>query len=869
MTPIDLVPGALDHTDPTVTNISRFLQTLDEDGNPENGILISEETRDNARGKSLDFTLSDAEFEAAAKTLLGELFGQAPHVLVSAQDAQAHLQSAIIALVETTRDGKGVWFISGVESLYATFEAMGYAVATDRLWQAEIYKRSAQGRLAEIFGEDQLESDIFMRTIGYSDEELQEGFDALNSDTQTMISAYVAGFNRRISEIRADAALLPYEFVTLNAPLEDWTVSDVLAWTALMLRNFDSEGFESLAQIENAALSQSLEEKFPDYFQQMFDDLRWINDPDALPYVSESKTRSAGGQNFSFHELAENMAEHRSKILENLKKINAHVKMGSYAWAVSGSRTASGNPIIYSGPQMGFSVPSVVLEGSIQAGGLTVSGMTVPGLPGIIIGRTRHHAWSMQVGHAHTVDYYLERKSDVRLHRIETIRCAGMEEDTRVPVYRSSHGPVISPMPYDEITYAEDPANPIIAWKYSHWGYEFETISAFYDLARAETMDAFGDAIERVGVSQHFCYADREGNIAYWMSGRDPLRPDGEYRFPQGFTGKTLEWNGDRLIDRATDRNTPRGFYSGWNNKSQAGYGNALNTSAYYFGPFHRAHVIDDYLSASDHLFFEDVRDLALNIATTDSFGDGGNPWKFVADDFTDAVTEAGLTLDRQFALGLLTNWDGHFVEGGASEWVAGTDRSDAWILMDTWIREALRLTFEDELGTELYEKQPPTLLFNVFLRGLRGETSGIVNAYNWFQNPSQIHTPQTSDAIIVQSLDDTLAMLGEELPWGTDKRGYIWYQHDLFRDTLLDPVHSTPFSSRSTYAHCVEFGESGPVRIESMFPLGESGNILMGSGGTPVFDDHFFSMTDSFDAFAPRVFPPFESLPEGSIKKK
>lgn len=769
--------------------------------------------------------------------------------------------------VETTRDAKGVWFITGEEgaSLYNVFEAMGYAVATDRLWQAELYRRNARGRLAEIFGPDLLTSDIFMRTTAYSNQELQDSFAAFDSEVQSVINGYVAGFNRRIAEVNADDSLLPFEFKALGlSQVDEWEYQDVLAWVSVLQRMFDPEAMD-MTQIDNMALYGGLAAAFPDSFQGMFEDLRWINDPDALTYiplvaglpVSPAKPEDVSISKQKADEIpdlravAEKMGKMRKDITESQKKINAYVKLGSYAWTVSGSKTASGNPIIYSGPQMGFSVPSIVLEGSIRGAGLNVSGMTVTGIPGIIIGRTPHHAWSMQVGHVHTVDYYLESPEAVTLNRTETIKVAG-QDDVQLPVYRTIHGPVINPMPYDPETYVPDPSNPIISWKYSQWGKEFTYIKGGLDLARATSMDQFGEAIELVNFSIHYCYADIDGNIAYWMSGRDPVRPAGDYRFPQGFLGTALEWDSSILIPRSTDRNTTKGFYSGWNNKSRPDYTSGYNATWVTFGPFHRAHVIDDYLSTHDNLTFEDLRDLALNIATTDSWEvGGGNPWKFVADDFKAAV-EVDPTPDQQAALDLLAAWDAHFVAGGQSDWVAGTDRADAWILMDAWIREAIKLTFADELGT-LFEGQPTTVLFNALLHGLAGPSSGIVNNYNWFQNLSDPSAPQTADTIIVASLNTVLSTLGAK-PWGTDARAVITYTHDM-----LGEVWEMPFASRSTYAHCVEFESSGPVRIESMFPLGESGNILMGEGGTPVFDDNFLSMTPVFDAFAPRDFPLFD----------
>jgi penicillin amidase len=754
--------------------------------------------------------------------------------------------------VATTRDAKGVWFITGSEQdrLYDIFEAMGYAVATDRLWQAETFRRSARGRLAEIFGSSQLAQDKFVRTTGYSDQELQDGFSSLSTEEQDVINGYVAGFNKRIAEIRNDPSLLPFEFSAVgitSTTLEDWTYKDVLAWASLMMRNFDPEA-QTQGQIDNAALYQGLVSTYGTTDgPRMFEDLRWVNDPDALTYIpkpikvskaqkSTVETQTPLMKNSpSFPDLtgvAKSMAETRSQIDENLKKINAYVKMGSYAWAIKGGKTASGNPILYSGPQMGFTVPSIIGEGSIRAGGLNVSGMTIAGLPAIIIGRTPHHAWSMQVGHAHTVDYYMEAAAAMTLNRTETIKVKG-GADVVLPIYRTAHGPVVN-------------ASPVISWKYSQWGYEFKVIKAYLGLARATSMDEFGAAIELVPLSQHFTYADRDGNIAYWMSGRDPVRPYGEWRLPQGAAGTSLEWDSANLIPRSTDRNTSQGYYCGWNNKTNAGYANSPNNISYSLGTFHRAHVIDDYLSTNNNLTFEQVRDLALNIATTDSFGSGGNPWKFVSPYFIAAVNAAP-NANRTAALALLAAWDGHFVDGGSGSWVAGTDRADAWMLMDAWIKEVLRLTFE-ELDA-LPAAKNNLVLFNVLLHGLM--PGGINNYYNWFHNADSA-APQTANAIIVKALDNTLATLGAR-PWGTNQRGVISFNH-----AMLGKVWEIPFSSRSTYAHTVEYAGSGPLKISSMFPLGESGNVSVDAGGAPVFDANFFSMTSVFDGFVYRDFPLF-----------
>jgi penicillin amidase len=792
-----------------------------------------------------------------------------------------------IVELTTSRDNKGVWFISGdpTESLYNVFEAMGYAVATDRLWQAETYRRSARGTLSEIFGSIQLQSDILVRTISYTDAELEAGFNELSTDLQEIINGYVAGFNRRIQEIRNDTTLLPYEFIIIGQQLgiefipADWTYKDVLAWLATLQRLFDPEAMK-LDQTENAVLYQELLLQFgATNGPKMFQDLRWTNDPDAQTYIGNvgaglSAARFAASENaeidtisdlsvkseVNFSAAADAMKNRRNNYINNLKDIGAFVKMGSYSWVVDGEHTVSGNPIIYSGPQMDFFVPSIVLEGSIRAAGLEISGMTIPGVPGIIIGRTPHHAWSMQVGHAHTVDFYIEGPGDVTLNRMETIKVAG-ESDVTIPVYRTTHGPVVNPLPYDPVTYDPGIDGPIFSWKYAHWGYEFKTAEAFIALARATSMDEFGQGIEKFAVSQHFCYADQDGNIAYWMSGRNPVRPAGEWRMPQGAIGEALEWDAAVLSQRSTDRNTSRGFYGGWNNKSNPEYDNCYNSTTDIYGPFQRAHVIYEYLedktTSQEKVSFEELRDLALNIATTDSSNGGGNPWTFVKDYFKAAVMNAGPNEDRDAAVALLDAWDGHFVEGGEANWAEGTDRADAWMLIDAWIDKVLNLTFVDE-GVD---GQPDTLLLNVLIHGLANNPSGIQNLYNWFQNLSDAGAPQTADDIIIQALDTVLSQLGAR-PWGTGERGVIDYTHQI----LATQVNSMPNSNRSTYAHCVEYGSNGPVRIESMFPLGESGDIRSDAGGLPVYNKNFLTMSrDSngnpilFDLFEMRAFPLFD----------
>ena len=778
------------------------------------------------------------------------------------------------AAVTIDRDAQGIWYVKGPDDapLQEVFTAVGYAVACDRLWQAETFRRAAMGTLAEILGPDQLKTDVLVRITGYSRAELEAAYAALDDQSKAVIAGYCMGFNKRLAEIAANPReLLPIEFAKLGIFPEPWRPIHVLAWQSLMLRKFDCEA-TSHGQLDNAVLYQQLLNKFGQEGPAMFQDLRWLNDPMALTYIDGPAPQtsraavapaleSAPAPAWNLKKAAADVNQLYNDFFSGLKKAGANVKMGSYAWAISGKKTADGNPMLYSGPQMGFSVPVVIGEGSIEAGGLKVSGMQIAGIPGIVIGRTPHHAWSMQVGHAHTVDFYIEKPEDVTFERFETIKVKGAP-DVKIPVFKSKHGPIINPLPYNPANY--DPANPLIAWKYSNKIIEHGTVRAYLDLARAQSPEEFGEALTRVGLSQHFCYADIDGNIAYWMSGREPVRPRSEYRFPQGtIPGLPIaEWDAANYLPLPHVLNPEKGWVGGWNNKCDHERPNSFNfiNSVFFFGPFHRAQTVADYLSTHDQLTFEEVRDLAVNVAATDSVAHGGNPWAFVKDFFSAVVMASG-NPDAIALLSTTEGFDGHFCD----DWVHGPERSFAWNFTDAWIKEVLRLTFADELDfgeNGSYLDQDQGLLFNVLLHAMAGDRSGVRNLYNWFQNRANPNMPQTLPAIIITA--EFMAL--SHTPW-FPPRGEIEFHHPGFEGTAYDPIHTTPYGNRSTYAQCVEYGPAGPVRIESMFPLGESGTITLHPTITlptdptmpmPVFDPNFLSMTPYYDNFSPRPFPLF-----------
>lgn len=761
----------------------------------------------------------------------------------------------------STRDDLGVFYIKD-GSLYDVMETMGYLVAQDRLWQLELNRRTARGRMAELFGQSLFNNDLVIRRIAYSDDELAQEYADLDDETRLMIDGYLAGLNRHISEVNSvekdviaqglpqSQSIMPYEFKVYNfQEIPYWDFKDILSWIATAQRNFTVDGL-GFAQVNNLNLAFDLIDFTGDPVtaEAMFDDLRWVNDakaPTMIPNFSVQKAKDKPGPKTPSWKLAEglDMNETRRQIKEfsdmldqnreELIRTGAFLKGGSFAWVVSGSNTESGNPVLYSGPQMGLGAPIAVVEGSIESDTYTASGMLVPGIPGVVVGRTPHHAWSFQVGHSHSFDYFRESPDTVTLHRTEIIKVAG-GDDVEVPVYRSARGIVMTDMPW-------------LSWVYAHHGYDFELSKGMLGLARAQNMDEFHTAVENLAVSQHILYADVDGNIAYWMSGRVPVRPEGNYKLPQGFAADPVEYDLDVLEPIPHDRNTPQGWYGGWNTKASVDADDP--TGIHVFGPFQRGHIVQDNLAGQTNMSFEEIRDVVIDITHTTSFDSGGVLWTYVRDEFMAAVAN-NPTPERQEIVDLIEGWHLHFPEGPKEGWITAENFHEASLFQRQWILTTLINTFDDEMGPATSLREAGRR-FNVLLHAL-DENPDVVNNYDWFQN-ADANAPQTAEANIIKGLDDAIANLGPRPI--VISRGVLPYNH-----AVLGTLHQIPFASRSDYSQVVELGSDGPTRIESHIALGQSGRILTDDEFQPVLDPNYLSMCDMFVNFIHRPFPLFSA---------
>src|SRR5688500_12588552 len=181
--------------------------------------------------------------------------------------------------VKIYRDDFGIPHIFA-ETNRGLFEAYGYAVAQDRLWQLELNRRAARGRLAEIFGPSTVNADRAARVVGYTDAELDAQFATLTAEEQEIFDAYLGGITRYISEVAlSPLTKLPFEFHALNFFPQPWTRRDSVAFGAFMVRRFGEIGGRELTNL--AVLESLIGLHGPTNGFAIFNDVRWFNDPDS------------------------------------------------------------------------------------------------------------------------------------------------------------------------------------------------------------------------------------------------------------------------------------------------------------------------------------------------------------------------------------------------------------------------------------------------------------------------------------------------------------------------------------------------------------------------------------------------------------
>lgn len=526
--------------------------------------------------------------------------------------------------ITIARDNFGVPHVYA-DTEEALFFGVGYAMAQDRLWQAEMSRLVSSGQMSEFNPTPgNVNSDKVVRRDGYTEEESMEQYQALPKYAQVGIASYVDGINFYIENTSINEMSPEFQASYGKKP-ELWSITDTLRIGQLMVRRFGELGGNELTF---ASLYQNLIGKYgEEEGQKVFDTLRWTGHPEAAVSIPAGETSQKGPKKQKNNKAGDEKPAKNHKAFPHAKEVGKQQeqeqqmkldieeqfgfphKGGSNAWIVAPSQSENGTALLLGGPQMGFSVPQIAFEIGIYGAGYSSIGMAFAGAGPIpLIGRGKDFGWTTTTGSGDQVDTYLleinpdnpdqyfynGKWKDLEV-RTETINVRG-QAPQKYKVYRSVHGPVIHKD--DKVAYAQ---------KRSHWGQEMNTMVGFWGFNRANNINQFERAVREIATSHHFFYADQRGNIGYWKSGRSPIRPDGvDGRFPAAGDGSE-EWVGMTSPEELPSIINPKqGYIANWNNLPAVDF---VNTETLY-GQTHRVNYIIDQIEQRDKMSFEDMEEI-------------------------------------------------------------------------------------------------------------------------------------------------------------------------------------------------------------------------------------------------------------------
>ncbi len=510
----------------------------------------------------------------------------------------------------------------GIPHIYATnshdlFFAQGYVHAQDRFWQMDFWRHIGSARLAEMFGEDQVDTDRFLRTLGW-ERIAQEELRLSTPEEQAVLQAYADGVNAYLADHSGAALSLEYAILKLLTPdytPEPWQPVHTLTWAKVMAWDLGSGCMYS--EIEHALLQkiitpQQLSDLYPPYPADHVVVVPGFNplgtagsaQPEATQTLSDTLTPA-------FQQLA-----HQLDTVETvLGPISRSI--GSNNWVISGERTATGMPLLADDMHLSEQIPAIWYEVGLHCmpkGSdcpYEVTGYSFAGVPGVIVGHTDRIAWGFTNVGPDVLDLYIEKINPANSNQYEvngqwvdmqiiqeTIQVAGGDAVT-LTVRATRHGPLIFDTAADNIEIQE------------LWGIELpeqfgiamrwtalepnRVISAVLGYNSAQNWVEFRQAATQFAVpSQNTVYADVDGNIAYQTPGNIPIRlPGHDGTLPVPGWSDDYEWQGYiPFADLPNAFNPPQGYIVSANNAVVDAYYPYLLTMEWDYG-FRASRIVE------------------------------------------------------------------------------------------------------------------------------------------------------------------------------------------------------------------------------------------------------------------------------------
>lgn len=597
--------------------------------------------------------------------------------------------SGLKAKVDVYMDDRLVPHIYAENDLDAYY-TQGYLHAKYRLWQMEFQTHVAAGRLSEIVGADRIDTDKFFRRLGmvYAAEKTMKEA-SKNKDLKESIDAYAEGVNDYIKSLTPEQ--LPFEYKLLDYKPEEWTASKTYLFLMFMSYDLTARGVTSDLKMTNAKNYFGYED-----FDQLYTNIQDSLDPivpkgtvyvaPSVPVVAPDNVDSA------YYARTIDGGTTTAPIVPDKNN-------GSNNWAVAGSKTKSGKPILANDPHLGLNLPSLWYEVQITTPTHSTYGASFPGSPAVIIGFNDSIAWGVTNAGRDVIDYYDMKFKDSTMEQYwyngvwnradvkeEVIKVKG-KADVIDRVAYTAFGPVM----YDASYKNESTKGKYLAIKWTaHDG--GQGLQTFYELNRAKNFDDYLSAIHKwTCPGQNFAFISKSGDIAIKQQGAFIARWNRQGDFIMPGDDNKYMWQG--IIPNEENpmmKNPERGFVSSANQRSTDA------TYPYYLGaagdfPVYRGIIINRKLAEMNNITPEDMQRMQTD--NYNVFAEMARPalLKF--------VDESVLKTEEKKYLAILKNWNlrNDIGENGATVFRAIWDSLETTIWKDELDQSKMPLPWPDE----------------------------------------------------------------------------------------------------------------------------------------------------------------------------
>ncbi len=508
------------------------------------------------------------------------------------------------------RDEYGVPHIKA-DNEPALFFGQGFAEAHDRLYQIDLNRRAATGRLSEWFGSLALDVDKELLRLGYTDSEAEQMISESLPGVQAALTAYVAGVNAYVDTMEIHPELYkPIQYLDID--FDTYTVIEAAKFSIFMLRRFGMFGGDELTRLNE------LQNNGWDWFNEN----RPINDPACSTTIPDSGSAATQAWHYSGMIVPDEVVqelEDRKAYIEQFRRDNGIInKLGSFAAVIGPELSTSGNVMLLGCPQMGspnYDEASLTMEVELNCPDYHVGGKTVAGVPFVTLGHNEHIAWTWTSGVSDNVDTYIDSTQSMNFNDgywhdgewldfeviVDTIgMIAGEEIFTH---YRTVHGPVIS---------AYLPLSQVYSQKMTFWMDEVDMADYIYSINKAESIADYDEAISTAPMSFNAFAIDQDQNIAFWHGGRFQDRSDGVHPYLPHKGDGSEEWGGFiPFEDMPHAVNPEQEFFTNWNNKPSPSWNNGdigpwISSASICNG----VDGITDFVTSFSSMNLEDVKDI-------------------------------------------------------------------------------------------------------------------------------------------------------------------------------------------------------------------------------------------------------------------